>query len=246
MSTCRICLKLRRWLGLVPELTCDTLWQSHWDQSFGWERAHSNDDELWWRDSDRNRALMEEAQACRNADPEAAFRMLLEAGEAGSARALESVGWHYASGTVVAADFDRAADHYLRAIRAGSWMATIAYARLLAEHGDADGSEDVLRDGVVLDFVPAYFWLAWLRYDRAPTRATCRAIRPLLGYAAERGHPGAKQTLGRLMVKGKFGLLAIPRGLKLLRETMPPVLSRPDPASADNLKSRALEAATQE
>jgi hypothetical protein len=48
------------------------------------------------------------------------------------------------------------------------------------------------------------------------------------------------------MVKGKLALLAIPGGLKLLRETMPPVLSRPDPASADTLKSRALKAATQE
>jgi hypothetical protein len=246
MSACKICARLRRWLGLEPELTCDALWESHWDQSFGWERAHSNDDELWWRDSDRNRALMEEVQACQNADPEAAFRMLLEAAEAGSARALESVGWHYASGTVVAADFDQAAVYYHRAIGAGSWMATIAYARLLAKHGHFEESENVLRDGVRLDFVPAYFWLAWLRYDRSPTRATCREIRPLLDYAAEQGHPGAKQTLGRLMVKGKFGIRAIPRGLKLLRETMPPILSRPDATATDSLKSLALKAAAQE
>jgi hypothetical protein len=168
----------------------------HWDQSFGWERAHSKDDELWWRDSARNRGLIEEAQAAQNADPEAAFRMLLEAAEAGSARALESVGWHYASGTAVAADFDEAAGYYRRAIRAGSWMATIAYARLLAAHGHVDESEEVLRDGVARDFVPAYFWLAWLRYDRAPTRATCRAIRPMLAYARNRVIPARSRFSG--------------------------------------------------
>ena len=122
-------------------------------------------------------------------------------------------------------------------------MATIAYARLLAEHGQLDESESVLRDGVNRDFAPAYFWLAWLRYERAPTRATCRAIRPLLDYAAVQGHPGAKQTLGRLMVKGRLGLFAIPGGLKLLRETMPPILSRPGAPHADSLKNRALKAA---
>lgn len=245
MSTCRICAKVRRWLGIEEELGCEALWQSHWDQANGWEREHSNQDELWWTDSEWNRALIEKAQAWYDADPEAAFRLLLEAAEGGSAWAMESVAWHYDTGTVVAADFDRAADYYCRAICAGSWMATIGYARLLAEHGYFVECEKVLRDGVRLDFVPAYFWLARLRYERSPTRATCREIRPLLDYAADQGHPGAKQTLGRLMVMGKFGILAIPRGLRLLRETIPPIL-RADAASADRLKDLALKAATQE
>ncbi|HEV7660504.1 MAG TPA: hypothetical protein VGO55_11730 [Allosphingosinicella sp.] len=245
MSTCTICAKLRRWLGMESKLSCETLWAAHWNRSNAWERANSNQDELWWSDSGRNRALIEEARTHLDADPEAAFRMFLEAAEAGSA-AMEAVGWHYDTGTVVAADFDRAADYYHRAIGAGSWMATIGYARLLAEHGHFDACENVLRDGVRLDFVPAYFWLAWLRSERAPTRATCREIRPLLDHAAEQGHPGAMLTLARLMAKGRFGILAIPRGLRLLRETMPPILPRPDAASADSLKGRALKAAAQE
>jgi hypothetical protein len=67
----------------------------------------------------------------------------------------------------------------------------------------------------------------------------------LLDYAAERGHPGAKQTLGRLLVKGRFGVLAIPRGIRFLRETMPPILRHRE-ASADRLKALALRAAAQE
>ncbi len=243
MSKCRFCAKVLRWLGMEPGLSCEAILRSHWNESDDWERTHSNDDELWWKDSDRNRALIEEAYDRQDADPEGAFRMFVEAAEAGSPRAMETVGSYYETGTVVTADFDQAADHYYRAICAGSWMATIAYARLLAAHGDGDECEAMLRDGVELDFVPAYFWLAWLRYERTPTRATCRAIRPLLDYAANQGHPGAKKTLGTLMAKGKFGLLAIPRGLKLILETMPPILRTDAAAAANRLKSRALEAA---
>ena len=184
MSTCRICAKLRRWLGIEEELTCETILQSHWNQSDDWEREHSNDAELWWRDSDRNRALIHEAWERQDTDPDGAFGLFVEAAEAGSPRAMETVGSFYETGIVKTADFDRAANQYYRAVCAGSWMATIAYARLLAAHGDIDECEAVLRDGVELNFVPAYFWLAWLRYQRTPTRATCRAIRPLLDYAA--------------------------------------------------------------
>ncbi len=159
---------------------------------------------------------------------------------------MEVAGSYYETGTVVAADFGQAADHYYRAICAGSWTATIRYARLLAAHDFVDEFEKVLQDGVELDFVPAYYWLAQLRYERAPTRATCRAIRPLLDYAAKRGHPGAKHMLGRLMTLGKFGILAIPRGLKLLYETRPPILLELDAAPAGSPKGRPLKAATQE
>ncbi|HYN46865.1 MAG TPA: hypothetical protein VES64_09250 [Allosphingosinicella sp.] len=232
-----------RWLGMEPRLSCEAILRSHWNESDDWERAHSNDDELWWKDSDRNRALINEAYGRQDADPEGAFTMFVEAAEAGSPRAMETVGSYYETGTVVTADFDQAAYHYSRAIGAGSWMATIAYARLLATHGDVDRCEAVLRDGVELDFVPAHFWLAWLRYERTPTRATCRAIRPLLDYAANQGHPGAKKTLGTLMTEGKFGLLAIPKGLRLLSQTMPPILRADAAAAANRLKGRALEAA---
>lgn len=246
MSTCRICARLRRWLGMETELDCDALWRSHLDQCEAWEQANSNQDELWWSESGRNRELIEQAWVLRNADPEAAFRMLLEAAEAGSAWAMQSVGSHYHTGTVVAADFDRAADYYRRAISAGSWRATIAYARLLAEQGHVEECEEILEDGVRQNFVPAYFWLARLRYDRSPSRATCHEIRPLLDYAAGQGHPGAKQTLGRLMVKGKFGFFAIGKGLKLLLETVPPVPSRAEQTAAGRLKGQALKAVAQE
>ena len=244
--SCKFCAKLRRWFGMDPAIDCAAIWQSHWDEANAWDVANSNHDELWWEESDRNRELIEEAVARMEAEPEAAFRMFQEAAAAGSPYALEVVGWHYDTGTVVETDFGQAEDHYYRAISAGSWMATIAYARLLAAHDYFDEAETVLQDGVDLDFIPASFWLAQLRYERAPTRATCREIRPLLDYAIEQGHPGAKQMLGRLMTKGKYGLLAIPRGFRLLGETIPPILKQPDAAPGDRPKSRPLRTATQE
>ena len=95
-------------------------------------------------------------------------------------------------------------------------MATISYARLLAEVGRQDDCEIVLKDGVALDFVPAYFWLAWLRYLQSKTPKVRREVRPLLEYAARQGHPAAKAFLARWMAHGQLGLLKVPRGYMMV------------------------------
>lgn len=209
---CRLCT----WLC---DRFCADFNASIWDRSDAWEREHSNEYDLWSAETDRNRELIERAGALHDADPEAAFRIDLEAAQAGSIWAMELVGWHYDTGAVVQADFGQAQEYYCRALRAGSWMATIKYARLLAAHSHFDSCERVLKDGVEADFVPAYFWLAWFRYKQSRTRKTCREIKPLLEYAAEKGHPGATLVLARLMARGKFGFRAIPEGFRLFRES---------------------------
>ena len=186
-----------------------------WERCDAWERARSNDSELWFEDTDRNRERMEEAYALQKADPEAALRLYLEAAEAGSARAAEAVAWHYDAGSGVEADFEKAQAYYRRAIEGGSWMATIGYARLLADHGHRDYCERLLEDGVSSQFEPAYFWLAWLRYQRAESREACREVRPLMELAARQGHPGANFYLAQWMMTGRFGLREVWRGLKL-------------------------------
>jgi TPR repeat protein len=148
-------------------------------------------------------------------DPPSAFRLSLEAAEAGSIWSMEKVGWHYWTGTGVAADPRMALEYYHRACCNGSWMATIHYARLLEELGHHDDCERVLENGVESDFVPAYFWLAWCRYHRSKTTKVQREVRPLLEYAASRGHPEAKLLLARWMVHGGLGLGAVPRGFWL-------------------------------
>lgn len=243
MPKCSFCAKVRRWLGVDALPDCDALWLAQWQESNDWERAYAFHDELWWSDPEPVCALIEKMDDLVETDPEASFQLLQEAAEAGSAWAMHKVAWHYEIGTVVAADTDRALIHYYRSICAGSWLATIDYARLLADQGDYELSEEVLQDGVRLDFVPACFWLAWLRYERAPTRATCREIRPMLDHAAELGHPGAKLIRARFMAKGMFGLRQIPQGFKRLLEIMPPPPARPDKAPAKDGQSPALTAA---
>lgn len=188
-----------------------------WEKSDAWERARSNESELWSEEPARNRELIEQAGDTRKTDPAAAFRLYRAAAEAGSAWAMDAVAWHYEMGIVVAADLDKAQEYYRRAICAGSWMATIYYARLLADLGDLDDCESVLEDGVSSDFVPAYFWLAWFRYKRCKNRKERRDIRPMLEHAAKAGHPAAQVMLVQLMIFGKFGLREIPAGFKLAR-----------------------------
>lgn len=212
---CRLCT----WLC---DRFCADFNASIWDRSDPWERAHSNEYDLWSAETDGNRALIEQAYGLDETDPEAAFRIRLEAAQSGSVWAMELVAWHYDTGTLVEADFGQAQQYYRDALSAGSWMATIKYAQLLAKHGHFELCESLLEDGVRSDFVPAHFWLAWFRVKQSRSRKTCREIRPLLEHAAEQGHPGAKLVLARLMARGKFGLRAIPESFRLFREVAAP------------------------
>jgi TPR repeat protein len=211
--TCKLCEWLCKWF--CPEAEQSNA--SFWEESRVWEKSHSNESELWAATSDSNRELVDQAIALWDSDRQAAFEIYLEAAEAGCIWAMEIVGWHYDTGTVVTADFGQAQEYYYRALCAGSWMATIKYARLLAAHGHYDYCERVLEDGVRSDFIPAFFWLAWFRYKQSKRRKTCPAIRPMLEYAAEQGHPGAHWLLMRLRLQGKLGLREI---LSALREIL--------------------------
>jgi len=207
---------LSDWFSIKSDVDC----ARQWDESDAWERAHSNESELWSEESDRNRELIEQAWAIQVTNPAAALRIYLEAADAGSPWAMQQVGWHYRTGAGVAADFERAQDYYRRAICAGSWTATISYARLLAEQGHFETCEQLLEDGVRSDFVPAYFWLARFRHRQSKSRKTCREIRPLLEYASEKGHPAARGFLAALMLLGKYRLRESPVGFRLVRESI--------------------------
>lgn len=210
-----LCKWLRSWLG--PEFDAGGKYCID-DKSDVWERAHSNDAELWASEPDLDR--LKEAGAISKSDPQAAFQIYLDLAQHGSVRAMLRVAWHYGfgKGAVVTPDFRIAADWYIRAIRAGSWMATRYYAQLLAKHRYFAECEDVLDEGVKKNWIPAFYWLAWCRLQQSQSRKTYREVKPLLEYAAGKGHPWAQLRLARCMAKGKFGLRQIPRGFKLFRE----------------------------
>lgn len=192
--------------------TRDAEWDRLWAQSDAWERASSNQTELLSEESDQSWELIQHAGKVAEDDPAASFQLYLKAADGGSAWSMETVGWHYWTGTGIAADPDMALKYYHRAIGAGSWMATLYYARLLAELGHHDACESTLNDGVASGFIPAYFWLGWSRYMRSKSSLARREVRPLMEHAAEEGHPMAKFFLARWMARGYFGLHNIPRG----------------------------------
>ena len=210
--TCNICDWLRTRFGGTADDRCDRLWH----MIDNWEREHSNDRDLWDVQSAAHRALIDKAKVIEDEDPEAAFNLYRQAADAGSPLAMERVGWHYRWSSPAAVDQALARKYYHRAICAGSWSATLPYARLLAEAGDLEESEQVLEDGIASNFIPAYFWLAKLRLARSKSRGTCRRVRPLLEHASAHGHPGAKRLLAGLMLLGKYGFRQIPAGFRLV------------------------------
>jgi TPR repeat protein len=197
---------------------CDKFWDTFSGYSDAWERAASNEQQLLSAESAETWALIRRAAEVEDADAATAFRLYLEAAEAGSVWCLEKVGWSYWTGTGVAADPHLALKYYYRAIGGGSWMATIHYARLLAELGRDDECQRTLEDGVASGFLPAYFWLARLRYERSKSAKVRQEVRPLLDHAAEQGHPEAKLLLARWMMLGKLRLRDIPRGFRMAVE----------------------------
>ena len=134
--------------GSVGKLTCkrcDQVWDRLWAQSDAWERTTSNETQLFSEETDQCRGLVQRGSEIEDEDPIGAFRLYLEAAECGSVWSMEKVGWHYWTGTGIAADPDMALQYYHRAIGGGSWMATISYAQLLAELGHHDDCESTLK-----------------------------------------------------------------------------------------------------
>lgn len=207
---CKLCRSLCQWLDPNAAEKRHRFWQ----RVDGLERGESNDETLWLADSDCNRERNERALAIRETDPAAAFQLGLEAAADGSVWAMEMIALEAWRGVATAPDLNMAQDYYRRAIDGGSQSATLGYARLLNLLGKHEEADALLEDGVSADFIPAFFWLASLRYRRAPSRKMARAIRPLIEHAAAHGHPGAELMLGRLMLNGRFGLKSVPGGLR--------------------------------
>lgn len=197
--------------------------------SRAWESAHSNEYELWSKVSDQQRGLLDTAKAIRPTDPDAAFRIYLDVADDGVAWAMEVVGYHYQFGwgTSGCPDFELAQTYYQRAIEAGSSMAMLRYAWLLANHGRFEISERLLQESAEAGFIPAYYWLARCHFRQSSDRRTCRDIKSLLVRAADAGHPAAAEMLARLRMRGKFGFREIPRALgrcgKSLAKSVQPI-----------------------
>lgn len=185
-----------------------------WQRTYDWDRAASTDEDQYWDELYFDRITV--VTALWDSNPTAAFEGFRELAELGSIHGMIWLGQCYEQGHGTKIDFDAAYDSFSRAISAGSWLATLDISSLLFNNGYFDECEEYLEDGIRADYIPAYFWLAWYRIKRSNTRATYRQIKPLLEYAAEKGHPTAKDYFAASMMLGKYGIRETLRGFRML------------------------------
>lgn len=221
---CRFC----NWLC---DRFCPPDTRDYWSLVYRWEEKYASQWEPWDENDDR-RTRASEAGRMVSALPQEALIALTELADNGSAYAMRWVAVLYGGGYGVARDDAAAEEYYRQALCAGSWMATLGYAKRLYARGAHDGWPNTLGDGVASGFVPAMFWLAWYRYQLHPTRMTAKAVRALLDDAARAGHPGATLVLARWTSQGKFGLRHIPRGFRMIRSVIAEMRGQGAPAIA--------------
>lgn len=160
-----------------------------------------------------------EAVGLVDTDSAAALAIFEKLSENGSAVAARWAGYLYEGNEGVEANSELAEEHYVRAIYAGSWPATITYARFLFNNADHSRWPRVLQDGIEKGYLPAAFWHGWYRFKLRPNSRTANEVRHDMQMAADAGHPVAKLMLARWTARGRFGLKNIPRGIAMMFET---------------------------
>lgn len=191
----------------------EKMYDDLWAESAAWEASAPLPDG-WPRDEQEElEQLLRMARELHDQDPAKALALELQAAERGSAQAMEMIGWRYWAGVGVDVDKGKAADFYCRALRGGNREATIGYARLSFELGRTRDWEGPLQHAADEGFVPAFFWLAWLRYQQNRSTRTRRRVFPLIESAANAGHPMAIFIRARWLMRGELGVHRIPHGV---------------------------------
>ena len=220
-----------------PENGQDAFWQYvyDWEEQFAkdWEPSHPNDE---------IRERVEIVHPLITSDPDASVAELAALAELGSAWAARQLGRYYQYGYAVDHDLKLAEYYYNKALHAGSWMGSLALAKMLFNHSISEEWKGILKAGDEAGFIPSTFWLVWYSYKRCPKRSTARELRPLLEKASQAGHPGARKLLARWKFTGKFGLLEIRQGLRETGQAYVQFVDREFP-QREHARSATVEAA---
>jgi len=126
------------------------------------------------------------------------------------------VAWCYHHGEGVASDRAESEAWFRRAFERGSQRGLLESGRNQVYRGDYDAAEAIFGVGTANGWAPAEGWLALARLRKPRTRATLKAVRPILDSAVAKGDPRAKVLLGACLARGWFGLRGIPSGIRLL------------------------------
>jgi TPR repeat protein len=189
-----------------------------------------SDDEIWATEPDQ--AKVHEAHSFIKTDPARARSEFRALAERGSVASMIYLGWMFHTGAGMPSDLREAENWYRRAFDCGSDKVIVYLGRVYRRQREYTKAKQVFRVGVERGIRGAMYGLA-ITYlnDGEPHDAT--EVRALLERAAALGHPYAMGSLPRLLLRGKFGLLNIPKAIPayfrllghvftLARRTAPP------------------------
>lgn len=191
-----------------------------------WERTNYRD--VWTREQDKER--LRHARALEENNPVEACREFNEMAEGGSAWAMQELGWAYRTGAGVSCDLAASIYWYDRAVAAGSDWALFGLGEAYLAAGELKKAERVYRIGIARDLPQAMTGMARVCMKRSAGAPDWEEARALLERAIALGDLQAKQCLARLLIRGRFGLRAIPAGFRLARglyDDVAPLLQDP-------------------
>lgn len=188
-----------------------------WDWVDRFDRDCSNNWTIWEALPEEARRLFRDGARLHRRDPVAALAQLEEAALLGNPLAMVEAQKYHWHGIGTAEDRENANRFLADARDAGSWHAAILIARRASRHGDMETCFAILEEGVDANYTAAMFWLAWYQYRERPGRRTAREVLPLLETAIERGQPGARWLMARLLIRGRLGLPLMGEGRRMAK-----------------------------
>ena len=133
----------------------------------------------------------------------------------GSTMSMVYLAHAYRNGIGTGVDPVRSREWFERAAAAGSLLASYELGWIHWGAKDYEKAHGVLSTGIARGYPPALYLSATMYADGQGVPVDVERARELLEVAVAHGHVFAKRNLGVLLIKGRFGLRQIPRGLLL-------------------------------
>ena len=173
-----------------------------------------NNGDLFNADADVTR--LRQAFEMWRSNPVEAFTGFLVLAEGGSVWSMIQVGVAYESGRGVPLDRIRAEEWYRKAYEQGSDLGLVRAGYLTFKRGDIAEAKTILSVGVSRGLTPAMRYLAWMELRLSKKEDARGRARALYEQAIASGDLAARMLFARSMVRGRFGLRAIPAGIRSL------------------------------
>lgn len=186
-------------------------WNWVWENTYKWDEANANWDELDEREPDIE-LICRALELSEVGDYSEAMLILTSLAEQGSVRSMIELGKYHEFGYGVPLNLDLAEIWYQRALDGGSQYAMLKCADFAALRQNYSECDAILQPGVDNGWASAAFWQARYCLKQCDSKQTYRRIFPLLTTSAKCGHPGSQLYLANFMVRGKFGILRVPIG----------------------------------